>query len=574
VGKSILTTNPFKKVSFADLGAVPKEKAYSYIRWSSDIQTRGDSLRRQLEMTRTICKDRGWELDEALKPQTESAFTGENLEKGSLANFIFAVREKRIATPCILVVEALDRLTRIRLRDAYRLFSNLLDMGVKICTVHNGKLYDQNSLDNPIDLLMSLMELKAAHEYSANIGRRTGATWTRKRTLDAKNAIITKSVPAWLSANRTTNQFTIDMAKANVVKRIFDDYANGKGIRTIMRELNDEKIPTFGRGKQNKGNGWSNTHLRRLLSYRGVLGEYQPHKRLSPRERIPDGDPILNYYPAIVSKATFYKVQDKISKNGHASGCKLSVTNLFTGLVKCSHCGGSMVIKQSGVKWGKYSYTLLVCSNALRNNGCSYNTIPYPNVERAILTTLWVCILPVMAERDSRQCHVEHLKAELKDIVQRQHIINDQIEMDGTCPKGIFKLLTTYEIQEKELNQQIETLSAAVENNPFAGWEQISNTVTNRLRLQSFFPDIVQSITIDAKRRKAVVNGVSGETSHLEWNKNYTNGFILDGLKQAYLDDVLVWKGDKNIPLKNIELVDAPVCFGVEFTPGVISTVV
>jgi DNA invertase Pin-like site-specific DNA recombinase len=88
--------------------------AYSYIRWSSDIQSKGDSLRRQLEMTRLICREHGWHLDESLAHDNGiSAFNGSNLQNGSLGHFLKAVEAKYINTPCVLVVEALDRLTRM-----------------------------------------------------------------------------------------------------------------------------------------------------------------------------------------------------------------------------------------------------------------------------------------------------------------------------------------------------------------------------------------------------------------------------------------------------------------------------
>src|SRR5690242_17902406 len=82
--------------------SVPNIKAYSYRRWSSDPQTFGDSDKRQLEATRDICNQRGWELDETLKPDKGvSAYTGSNLEHGSLAQFLQRVESGRIKTPCV-----------------------------------------------------------------------------------------------------------------------------------------------------------------------------------------------------------------------------------------------------------------------------------------------------------------------------------------------------------------------------------------------------------------------------------------------------------------------------------------
>jgi hypothetical protein len=47
-------------------------------------------------------------------------------------------------------------------------------------------VYDETSLDNILDLMMSMMELKAANDYAANIGRR------RLRTMIKDRGPITK----------------------------------------------------------------------------------------------------------------------------------------------------------------------------------------------------------------------------------------------------------------------------------------------------------------------------------------------------------------------------------------------
>ena len=50
--------------------------AYSYIRFSTPEQMKGDSLRRQLESSRSIAKAKGWHLDESLRDLGISAFKG------------------------------------------------------------------------------------------------------------------------------------------------------------------------------------------------------------------------------------------------------------------------------------------------------------------------------------------------------------------------------------------------------------------------------------------------------------------------------------------------------------------
>jgi DNA invertase Pin-like site-specific DNA recombinase len=269
-------------------------KAYSYIRWSSDPQTEGDSLARQLQITRSICKEKGWQLDESILPDKAlSAYSGSNLEKGSLGVFLSKIESGQIKTPCILVVEALDRLTRTRLRDARKLFDRLLENKVSICTAHNGKVYDESSLENPLDLIISLMELNAAYQYSAAIGRRVAAAWTRKKEAARHGEILTAQTPAWIVLDKAKRKMTVDEKRADIIRGIFDEYLKGKGVFTIARDLNKRGIKPFGWGKS-----WGTTVVRRFLSSVSVIGDYQPCKYIGHgKKRVPEGMPVEGYYP-------------------------------------------------------------------------------------------------------------------------------------------------------------------------------------------------------------------------------------------------------------------------------------
>ena len=68
-------------------------KAYSYIRFSTPEQAKGDSFRRQTEASRKYAEDHGLVLDTSLNlfDQELSGRTGENRTKGALSVFIRAV---------------------------------------------------------------------------------------------------------------------------------------------------------------------------------------------------------------------------------------------------------------------------------------------------------------------------------------------------------------------------------------------------------------------------------------------------------------------------------------------------
>ena len=64
--------------------------AFSYIRFSTTEQRKGDSFRRQMQKTAEYCTKRGWELDSMLQPADlgMGAYRGRNRTHGALAGFL------------------------------------------------------------------------------------------------------------------------------------------------------------------------------------------------------------------------------------------------------------------------------------------------------------------------------------------------------------------------------------------------------------------------------------------------------------------------------------------------------
>jgi len=486
-----------------------------------------------------------------------------------------------------MIIEALDRLTRTDIDEAMPLLSDLLRAGLEIYIDRTSRHLTRASLKDPVELTMALFELKGSYEYSAKLSKRVGEAWKQKKANAAEGIKMTTMAPAWLDVDRKNNTI-IPNKKADIVRRIFNSYANGKGIRTIMRELNADNIPTFGKGYQDKGAGWSNTHLRRILGFRGVLGEYQPCNYIE-RKRVAIGEPVEDYYPAVVDKATFYKVQEILGKQIRKGGCKRNATNLFTGLVKCAKCGAPMNIKQSPSQGGRYHYTSLICSNALRGNGCDYKTIQYSWVERAVLSTLWLKVVPAMAQNDTRQDELAKMQGELKNIQAQHKKWMQVVDESLTPPAGVGNKLNALETKEAALKRQIESLSATIHENPLAGWQPVEPTIDNRLRLAGILASEIDSLTIDAEKLTATLElkEVRGFTPRfgLAWKRTGANhikkeladtAFLLNGNQEAYLDHVLIWKTELNASLagRNIQYevvdTDRPFLFGVEIAPNVI----
>jgi hypothetical protein len=170
------------------------------------------------------------------------------------------------------------------------------------------------------------------------------------------------------------------------------------GRTRIVRSLHEQGIAPWGEGKRTS-DGWHETFVSRLLRSRAVLGEMQCFTFVEGK-RVPDGEPILDYFPPIVDAALFARV------NAHASTRKVmmggrrseKVANLLSGLLKCASCGGTMRYREkraegavtvvNGKSYVKpHADASLICSRAERRYGGCENraTIPYHSFEQGIL---------------------------------------------------------------------------------------------------------------------------------------------------------------------------------------------
>ena len=142
-------------------------KAYSYIRFSSELQKESGSYSRQFEKTKKWIEENNYEFAIAGEDLGVSASKGDNLkESKGLGNFIYQVENGKIKTPCLLIVEQLDRATRKNFRQGIELLQRLINLGVEVVSVQENKRYTQKTLDDPFAVIELIMTLNAGYTYT------------------------------------------------------------------------------------------------------------------------------------------------------------------------------------------------------------------------------------------------------------------------------------------------------------------------------------------------------------------------------------------------------------------------
>lgn len=359
-------------------------KAYSYIRFSTPEQARGDSLQRQIEAAEAWCRERGLKLDDSLRDLGISAYYGTNRTTGALRRFLDLVESGRIERGSYLIVESLDRLSRETVMDAATRLLDLIRAGIIVVTLSDGHEYSAERLRHDwTPLIISLVVMSRAHEESRIKSERVGKAWRRKKeAARSERKPLTRRCPEWLEL--VDGRYVERLDRVAIVRRIFRDTIEGAGRREIVRRLNAEGIPPF-RGR----NGWQTSSIAKIIQSRTVLGEYQPHSGThKARNRKPEGDPIPGYYPAIIGEETFWRAQAATQgRRQGAAGRKGGVVHLVQGLGRCGACGSPMYIINKGrpPKGGIY----LCCSSHIRSAGCSNaRRWRVETLERALLTGL------------------------------------------------------------------------------------------------------------------------------------------------------------------------------------------
>ncbi len=354
-------------------------RAFSYIRFSTPEQLKGDSLRRQLEASEEYARRHDLVLDDSLQLRDLgiSAFRGRNLREGALAAFVEAVTLGKVPAGSVLIVESLDRISRDEIGEALSLFISILNRGVQIATITPDRLYTKQSINDVAGILEAIIYMARAHEESAIKSQRLKKAWEAKRNGVAAKK-LTALCPAWLRLNAERTKWELIPHKVATVKRVFQLAIDGYGVNSIARKFNDEAVQPISRASC-----WHKSYITKTLRNRAVLGEYQPHVGHAG-DRRPLGEPIKGYYPRIVSDAVWAKAQAAISGRLVQRGRRgRIVTNLFTGLLRDARDGGTMTLIDKG---RRNSGQQIVSAAAQRGErGARYVSFPYPPLEDALL---------------------------------------------------------------------------------------------------------------------------------------------------------------------------------------------
>jgi site-specific DNA recombinase len=440
-------------------------KVAIYARYSSDNQ-REASINDQLRVCREFAARQGWTV---VKEFTDHAISGATLLRSGFQALMRDALNQRFD---VVLAEALDRFSRDQ-EDTAGLFKRLTFAGVNIVTLAEG---DITHLHVGLKGTMNALFLKDLADKTrrglrgrVELGKSGGGLCYGYKVTRATH-----------DGAATTGNREIVPAEAEVILRIFRDYAAGVSPKSLAKRLNAERYPgpegsswnpSTIHGNPARGTGILNNELyigRLVWNRLRYVKDPDTGKRVSrpnpPSEWVTTSVPELRIVDDEVwnqVKARQAKMR-RVASNGDPKRFNQArrPKYLFSGLTKCAECGGGYVMYWRG---------RLACFGARSRGTCTNRLTISRQVEERVLVALrdrlmrrdlfedFCCeyVRELNRLRMERRASLTHGRAELGRVEREIRKLIQAIK-DGVSALSIKDELLALEARKAELQSRLE----------------------------------------------------------------------------------------------------------------------
>lgn len=276
-----------------------------------------------------------------------------------------------------------------------------------------------------------------------------------------------------MRVNEKDTKLEIILEEATTVRKIFELYASGKGLKAITNQINHEGYKT------KKGNMFTTGGVKDILMNPVYIGKIRYNVRENWNEKRRKGinkNPIIadGEHEAIIPVELWDKVQLLYKAKSGKPKKAFESNYLLTGLMKCPECGASMVASKSKKKKkdGTYNITRYYVCGSWRNKGtaaCHSNGIRADYAE-------------------------EYVLSRIKEVVFNERILKDIVKTLNRERKDTIKPL------EKELEQLTKNLKD-LENRKNRVFELYEDGTLDKQALAQRMESITAQMDIQSKRR-------------------------------------------------------------------------
>ncbi len=394
--------------------------------------------------------------------------TGTNFERPEFERMMEEIRNRRI--DCI-VVKDLSRFGRNYVETGYYLEKIFPCLDIRFVAVNDN--YDSKKDRGGNELVVSLKNL-INDLYAKDISQKVTTSLETKRR---KGEFIGAFPPyGYLKSPEDKHKLIPDPEVAPIVREIFQWRADGIGIGTIARYLNEREIPSpsmyhYLNGHKKKrperaGAIWQGQIIKLMTKhpvYIGHMSQGRTKRSLSngmPLAKVDKEDWIMVYntHEAIVSQELFDKVQ-AVSEQRRNKFCKLrgkypSTENVFKGLLVCGDCGTKMIRYKSVYPTGRVRYVFIcrIYTENLSGQGCTKKCVGEPELKEAVFHALRIETEAALKLEDllKRTQQKSDFRKKQEALTEQIGLVKQNIGRNAAYRLALFESFSDHTLTEQE----------------------------------------------------------------------------------------------------------------------------
>lgn len=489
------------------------------------------SIANQRQVLVDYVTEKGWTLRDCY---IDDGYSGTNFDR---PDFKRMIHDAEIGKIDCIITKDLSRLGRNYVEAGYYTEEYFIEHDIRFIAINDG-----------IDTMHDNNDIAAFHHvlnefYPKQVSKKVKQV--KKKSAEQGKFMGSQAPYGYMKSPENKHVLIIDEEAAVIVKRLFNEFANGDSARMIADKLNAEGIntPRFYHyekmGRTNplteEKNVWGSATITQLLKNQVYIGNMVQGKRqvvsfkTKKMRTVPPENWIVveNTHTPLIEMSLWERVQKRLSNpNKKIRRTKIDTVGLFSGLVKCSDCGMPLAYMRRQLK--EREKGVYRCSR-YNNNGitaCTSHYIDEEYISAFVLNDIRTYAHLATAQREelaeklykalkkSNSSEIGNIKSKIKTTENRLFEINDRIKnlyedkCLGKIPEDIaINLMRDFTVEKADLEKSLPELKNKLVNmNETVGsineWLDMISAYENITELdRETVCGLVESITVFEKDR-------------------------------------------------------------------------
>ncbi|MCL2807420.1 MAG: recombinase family protein [Coriobacteriia bacterium] len=530
-----------------------------YMRLSRDDELKGESnsITNQRKVLTQVAAEQGYLKT---KEYVDDGVSGTTFNRPALNQMERDIEDGLIAA---VIVKDLSRLGRDHIQVGLFTDSFLVENDIRFIAAHDG--IDSRDGDNEFSAIRNVMNEMYARDASKKVRNSCRIRGSAGEPLGHP--------PYGYERDPDNPKFwRIDVEAASVVRRIFALALEGKGISQIADILTADKVLVPKHYWASKGIGrggaymsqdpcdWSHTTVLTMLARREYCGDVVNFKtesrsfRSKSRKKVSEGQQMVfeDVHEPIISREDYKRVQQKCT--GAKRRPAKTKRNIFSGLLRCSDCGGTLGFHFNQTN---HEITYYNCSNNNKKRKSCESThyVRADFLEQIVLKEINSLIrfatqdielfadkvmksLSDAAIRDKKslELQLQRLETRNRELDMLFKRIYEDSALGSLSHERMLKLTTNYEDEQATLESQIAIAQGSL--------KELAERETNL----AFFIELVRKHSRIRKLTSEIIH------SFIDYNKIH-QAVKVDGRWQQRVDIFYNCIGDFRVPAAGVQKV-------------------